>query len=140
MDTSALNNFATRYTAAWCSHDAAQVASFYSENGSLKINDTAPSVGRAAITAAAQQFMTMFPDLVITMDKVESGGDQIRYHWTLTGTDTGLGGKGQRVHISGYEEWRFGPDGLIAQSNGHFDKAEYARQLAGAASRPDTVS
>jgi hypothetical protein len=47
MDISKLNDFAIRYTAAWCSHSAASVASFYNEKGSLKINEANPSVGRA---------------------------------------------------------------------------------------------
>ncbi len=34
------------------------------------INDGTPSVGRAAITAAAQGFMTAFPDMLVTMDGV----------------------------------------------------------------------
>ena len=29
----------------------------------------------------------------------------------------------------GYEEWTFGVDGLISESKGHYDEAEYARQL-----------
>jgi hypothetical protein len=33
------------------------------------------------------------------------------------------------VRIGGYEEWTFGLDGLIAESKGHFDEAEYQRQL-----------
>ena len=37
--------------------------------------------------------------------------------------------EGHRVHISGYEEWVVGVDGLIAKSLGHFDEAEYERQL-----------
>ena len=36
---------------------------------------------------------------------------------------------GKAVRISGYEEWTFGLDGLIAESKGHFDEAEYQRQL-----------
>jgi hypothetical protein len=34
------------------------------------------------------------------------------------------------VRFSGYEEWTFTADGLVAASLGHFDAAEYARQLA----------
>jgi hypothetical protein len=45
------------------------------------------------------------------------------------GTNTGPGGTGNRVRISGFEEWRIGDDGLIAESQGHFDQAEYDRQL-----------
>jgi len=32
----------------------------------------------------------------------------------------------------GYEEWTIGADGLIAKSLGHFDEAEYKRQLTAA--------
>jgi uncharacterized protein (TIGR02246 family) len=129
MNAERLKEFATRYTAAWCSHDPARVASFFAERGSLKINDGDPSVGRAAIAEAARGFMTTFPDLVVRMDEVGQVGGQATYHWTLTGTNTGPGGTGKAVRISGYEEWRLGPDGLITESRGHFDEAEYQRQL-----------
>lgn len=121
--------FAMRYTEAWCSQDPASVASFFAENGSLKINDGPPSVGRAAITEAARSFMTAFPDLVVEMDRIEPVGDRFRYHWTLKGTNTGPGGTGRKVRISGYEEWTIGADGLIARSLGHFDAGDYDRQL-----------
>ena len=129
MEPNKLNDFATRYTAAWCSQNAASVASFFAANGSLKINEGAAAVGRAAITEAAQGFMTAFPNLVVKMDRIDQSGSEITYHWTLTGTNTGPGGTGKSVRISGFEQWRFGPDGLIADSLGHFDAAEYQRQL-----------
>ena len=44
-------------------------------------------------------------------------------------TNTGPGGTAKRVRISGYELWKIGNDGLIAESKGHFDSAEYERQL-----------
>jgi len=125
-----LRAFATRYTAAWCSQDAASVAACFANDGSLKINAGTPSVGRTAITAAAQEFMSAFPDMVVTMDGIESDGRQAIYRWTLTGTNTGPAGTGRVVRISGYEEWTLGPDGLIAASKGHFDEAEYGRQLS----------
>jgi steroid delta-isomerase-like uncharacterized protein len=131
MDSTKLNQFATRYTTAWCSQHAASVASFFAEQGFLKINDAAPAIGRDAITRTAQDFMTAFPDLVVKMDRLAVNGTKAEYHWTLTGTNTGPGGTGKFVRISGFEEWRFGPDGLIAESLGHFDAAEYRRQLDG---------
>jgi hypothetical protein len=133
MDPTALNAFATRYTAAWCSQNAANVAAFFAERGSLKINDGAPAVGRTAITGSAQGFMTAFPDLVVRMDRLAVKGSTVEYHWTLTGTNTGPGGTGKPVRISGFEEWRFGPDGLIEESKGHFDAADYQRQVAAGA-------
>ena len=136
MDAARLRDFATKYTAAWCSQDPASVASFFAQDGSLTINQGEPSVGRTAITAAARGFMTAFPDMVVQMDSLGLDGGGINYHWTLTGTNTGPGGTGRRVRISGYEEWTIGPDGLIARSLGHFDEAEYQRQLEGSATEP----
>ena len=53
----------------------------------------------------------------------------LKYYWTLFGTNTGLGGAGHRVRISGFEVWQVGADRLIASSQGHFDSSEYHRQL-----------
>jgi predicted ester cyclase len=124
-----LLDFAERYTAAWCSRDAASVAAFYSVDGSLSVNDGTPAVGRNAVTEVAQSFMTAFPDMRVVMDKVLTRDDRIEYHWTLIGTNTGPGGTGHRVRISGFELWQIGADGLIASSQGHFDSSEYNRQL-----------
>lgn len=135
MDSTQLNDFATRYTAAWCSQNAASVAAFFSDSGSLKVNDGSPAVGRSAITAVAQGFMSAFPDLVVKLDRLAVNGTKLEYHWTLTGANTGPGGTGRAVRISGFEKWRFGSDGLIAESTGQFDAADYERQLhSGAAS------
>lgn len=73
--------------------------------------------------------MTAFPDLVVRMDGLDVLEDGAIYRWTLTGTNTGPGGTGNAVNISGYEEWQLGLDGLIAESRGHFDAAEYQHQL-----------
>jgi hypothetical protein len=129
VDSKQLNDFAARYTAAWCSQNAASVASFFADQGSLKINDDDPAVGRPAITAAAQGFMTAFPDLLVRMDRLAVNGTRVNYHWTLTGTNSGPGGTGRSVRISGFEDWRFDSDGLIAESRGRFDAADYQRQL-----------
>jgi predicted ester cyclase len=128
-ETDRLRNFAQRYTAAWCSQDAASVAAHFSPEGSLTINDGNAAVGRDAITASAQSFMTAFPDLKVFLDDLLVETERVFYHWTLTGTNTGLGGTGQKVRISGFEEWKIGEDGLIRQSRGRFDLADYRRQL-----------
>ena len=129
MDSTQLTDFATRYAAAWSSQDPDRLASFYAGNGSLRVNDSKPSVGRAAIAATAKGFMTAFPDMVVKMDQVSQDGNHAVFRWTWTGTNSGPGGTGKYVRISGYEEWTMGADGLIAESKGHFDEAEYLRQL-----------
>lgn len=129
MDLTELNKFGSRYAKAWCSQDPKSVAAFYSEGGSLRVNDDAPAVGREDIAKVALGFMTDFPDMQVAMDEVAPESQGAVFHWTLTGTNTGPGGTGQPVRISGYEEWTFGTDGLILESKGHFDAAEYERQL-----------
>jgi hypothetical protein len=73
--------------------------------------------------------MTAFPNLVVRMDGATLAGDRAMYRWTLTGTNTCPGGTGRAIRISGYEEWTIGSEDLIAKSEGHFDEAEYQRQL-----------
>lgn len=128
-DAGGLRDFARRYTAAWCSGDPAQVAEFYAPQGSLAINGGPASVGRPAITEAVRGFMHTFPDLEVIMDDLIVQGQHAEYHWTLDGTNSGPGGTGKRVRISGFELWTIGADGLIADSQGTFDSVEYQRQL-----------
>jgi dipeptidyl aminopeptidase/acylaminoacyl peptidase len=130
MDDTQLRDFATRYAAAWSSQDPDKLASFYAESGALKVNEGAPAEGRAAVRATVQSFMSGFPDMLVVLDSVVRVGAGARFHWTWTGTNTGPGGTGKAVKISGYEDWTFAPDGLIAQSLGHYDEAEYQRQVA----------
>lgn len=128
-DLAQLIDFASRYAAAWSSQNPDSLAAFYSEDGSLRVNAGAPSAGRAAVRTMAQAYMAAFPDMVVRMDSVAHAGTETLFYWTWTGTNTGPGGTGKAVRITGYEEWTFGSDGLISQSLGHFDEAEYARQL-----------
>ena len=129
MHQSELTDFATRYAAAWSSHNPASLAGFYAPDGSLTVNAGAPAVGPAAITAKAQAFMTAFPDMAVKMDEVRQEGSHTIFRWIWTGTNTGPGGTGKSVRIKGYEEWTFGAQGLIAESKGHYDEAEYEHQL-----------
>ena len=125
-----LSKFAQRYAKAWCSRDPRKVAAFFAENGSISINNGPAAVGRAAIAKEAQAFMTTFPDMIVTFDKLEPRDGAVAFHWTLTGTNTGPGGSGDKVRISGYELWKIDNDGLIGESKGNFDAADYERQLS----------
>lgn len=129
-DLDQLRAFAERYTAAWCSMDPRRVAELYAPEGRLTINDGPPSVGRAAITETARSFYVALPDMQVYMNDLVVDDERIEYHWTFTGTNTGPGGTGNAVRVTGYEEWTISDEGLIAASLGHYDAAEYARQLA----------
>jgi hypothetical protein len=125
VTSSPLTEFATRYAKAWCSQNPESVAAFFAENASLTVNGGPPTPP----LQIARGFMRDFPDMIVTFDKLEPRGDQTEFHWTLTGTNTGPSGTGNKVRINGYELWKIDKDGLIAESKGHFDAAEYDRQL-----------
>jgi predicted ester cyclase len=95
------------------------------QGGSISVNGGRPT----PIVEVARGFMRDFPDMTVTFDKLEPHGDRTAFHWTLTGT---YAGTGNHVRISGYELWKIDDTGLIAESSGHFDVAEYERQLKGA--------
>ena len=133
MSANDIEDFATRYAAAWSGQDPQAFALFYQEDGLLKVNDGEPAVGRAAVSEAARAFMEAFPDMIVRLDRLERRGDRVEFHWIWTGTFTGPGGNGAYVDMTGYEDWLIGEDGLIAESLGHYDEAEYERQLSAGA-------
>lgn len=136
MKQEQLVDFATRYAAAWSSKSPDSLAAFYTDDGTLTVNDGAPAVGRDAVRATVASFMTAFPDMVVVLDSVVPTAAGARFHWLWTGTNTGLGGTGKAVRMQGYEDWTLTPDGRIAQSLGHYDDAEYQRQLREGAPPP----
>jgi hypothetical protein len=122
--------FAKSYAQAWGSQKPGFVALFYAEDGSLNINSGTPAAGRAAITQSAKAFMDAFPDdMIVAFDKIVKTPKGIEFHWTLTGTNTGLNGTGKKVNISGFELWELDDNGLIKESKGTFDAEEYSRQI-----------
>jgi hypothetical protein len=129
MDKEHLTDFGKKYSAAWCSQKPESVAAFFATNGSLKVNADTPAVGREAITKVAQGFMTAFPDMIVAMDSLVTKPNGTEFHWTLTGTNSGPGGTGNKVKVSGFEVWTFNENGLIQKSIGSFDADEYNRQL-----------
>ncbi|NIS90390.1 MAG: hypothetical protein GTN98_09975 [Woeseiaceae bacterium] len=130
MDIDELTNFANRYAASWSGQDPIAHSMFYAEDGTLRVNDGEPAVGRAAVEATARSFMTGFPDMVVRLVELRRVEDKIQFHWHWTGTNTGPGGNGAFVDLKGYEEWTLNADGLILYSQGHYDEDEYQRQLA----------
>jgi predicted ester cyclase len=126
LDRDHVLDLARGYTDAWCSGDPARVAAYFVPGGTIAVNGGDPT----EVTEVARSFMSTFPDLHLEMDDVVVKGDLVEFHWTCTGTNTGPGGTGAGVRFSGYEEWTFGEDGLVAESQGHFDQADYERQLA----------
>lgn len=129
MDFTELVDFTERYAAAWSSGDPEQVASLYSPNGSLTVNDGEPAVGREAIAEVARGYMEGFPDMKVEMRAMQETLEGAEFHWRWTGTNTGPGGTGRAVSINGKEDWTFDDNGLILTSQGQYNEAEYKQQL-----------
>jgi predicted ester cyclase len=126
-DDSELTKFAKRYAEAWCGQDPEKVAAFYTKSGTISVNGAPP----VPIVEVARRFMRDFPDMVVTFDRLENTPTGTKFDWTFTGTNTGPGGTGNPVRISGYELWKIDNDGLVSESKGHFDADDYERQLRG---------
>jgi nuclear transport factor 2 (NTF2) superfamily protein len=122
-DPTQIQQLARAYTEAWCSRDPAQVAGHYAPGGTIAING-----GEATgIAEVAESFIAAFPDIEVFMDDLVIREDgSVEYRWTFTGTSAETG---KSVRVPGYEEWSIASDGLIAESRGHYDQAEYDRQL-----------
>jgi predicted ester cyclase len=125
VTTDELTRFAERYAKAWCSRNPEIVAAFFAENALLTVNDGPP----APALEVARGFMRDFPDMVVKFDRLRNTPTGTEFHWTFTGTNTGPGGTGKKVRVSGYELWKIDNEGFIAESKGHFDAADYERQL-----------
>jgi nuclear transport factor 2 (NTF2) superfamily protein len=121
-DRTQIEQFARTYTEAWCSHDVGRIADHYAPGGVIVFNRRE----RLGIEEVANYFVAAFPDGEIFMDDLVVKEDSVEWHWTLTGTRAE---SGNPVRISGYEEWMIDGDGLIAESQRHFDEAEYEHQL-----------
>jgi predicted ester cyclase len=122
-----IRRLAERYAKAWCSRDPEKVAVFYAKNGVISVNGGPPT----PIAEVARGFFRDFPDTAVTFDDLVNTPRGTEFHWTFTGANTGPDGTGNKVRITGYELWKIDDDGLIAESQGHFDAADYERQLKG---------
>ncbi len=126
-------DLAVRCSRAWSANDPTGMAACYEEHQRSSINGADPAVGRTALAAVAASYMEAFPDLQVSLDQLLTAGNSAFFVWTLTGTNTGPGGSGHRVRVSGVEVWNMGDSGLIASSQGYYDADTYERQIAGTA-------
>jgi uncharacterized protein (TIGR02246 family) len=121
-----IRKVAEAYTEAWCSRSGEKVASFFSENAISIINKGEPTIGRVAIAEAMGAFFVEFPDLVLRMDDLRTGGNQAIYFWTLEGTNNETG---NFVRILGWQNWVLSADLLIVEADGGYDAEAYERQV-----------
>jgi steroid delta-isomerase-like uncharacterized protein len=118
---------------AWNAHDVEGVVKQLDEKITWE-SDTlpAPIVGRDAYRQAMKMYLTAFPDLRFTVDRIFASGDVVVSQYTATGTHRGdLGGiapTNRRGEIRGCTivEYR---NGKAIKVLGYWDSGRLLRQL-----------
>jgi hypothetical protein len=102
-------------TEAWCSGDPTRVAGHFAPGGTIAIDGGPPTEG----TEVARSFMSTFPDFHLLMDDVVVKDEFGRVPLDLRRHELWTRWNRKRVRFSGFEEWTFGVDGLVAESAGY---------------------
>jgi len=121
MDREGMIARARAMTDAWNRGDAAALAGFMRDD--VTFRDVAvpePIHGRAGLQAAAQAYMTAFPDLHVEITSSVCEGDRLVEEWIATGTHDGPLMQLEPTHRSTRSEGcsviRFDADGKVAES------------------------
>lgn len=129
ISNTAFQKMAIDYTAAWNSKFAAAVASFFTEDGEIVVNNGELWRGRKGVEAITAGFYADVPDLALVCDDARLSGGHALYVWTFTGHDARTGAP---LEIHGWAEWELAEDLKIRSSRGWFDAEDYAAQAGGA--------
>ena len=116
------------------SHDAARVATFFSDDGVQRLVATgATARGRDAIREAMQEWFRILPDLYVEVRDLFSADNRMCVQCTLTGTHEGeflgLPPTGRRVEFDTCLVFRIGDGGLVDEEVIYSDFATMLRQL-----------
>ncbi|MEM7565505.1 MAG: nuclear transport factor 2 family protein [Pseudomonadota bacterium] len=123
-----LDDLAARYTAAWNSKVAKDVAAFHTASSGITINRGEPSLGHEGLTAMVAGFHSDVPDLNLQNDGIRSAGNHVIFMWTFTGHHSETGNP---LNVSGWEEWELDDDMKVTYSLGWFDGDDYQQQVDG---------
>ncbi|MDX6555687.1 MAG: hypothetical protein QOD86_1882 [Miltoncostaeaceae bacterium] len=122
-------SIAQRLKEAWETHDPAQVAALYAEDGVREefLINHAVLTGREEITQHVGGYMHAVPDCALDIRRVVEGADgTITLEWTWGGTHSGeipgLPARGQSVSLQGTTIYDMDGD-LIARENLYCDFA-----------------
>jgi steroid delta-isomerase-like uncharacterized protein len=122
-------------TIALNAHDAAGVASAYSDNAVIRVAGLSEVWGQKAIQTNMQEWFDTFAGIRIGFRRVWMFGDVVVAEWILNGTYTGdfFGQKGQNQPIGhvGLSVLMFDSDGHVKEEHRYGDLGTVAQQVAG---------
>ena len=128
-----LKDTVERMLAVYNRHDGAAFASYFGENGVLRVVATGEvNEGREQIQAGAEERWRVF-DYTLEPRGFYECGEDVWLEWTMTGTRVGelmgIPPTHRRVEgLLGCSHYTFGADGLIAKDVVYFDYATILRQ------------
>ena len=127
-----LDDFGTRYAAAWSSGDPGRLASFYAEDGSLVVNGTVHE-GRDGGARDGRRLHGRLPRHAGHDGLGSRPGRRTRRVLLDVDRDEYRAGRDRadRCDLQGYEEWTFTADDEDRRSDGHYDQTEYRLQVTG---------
>jgi steroid delta-isomerase-like uncharacterized protein len=120
--------------AAYNRHDAAEFASYFTEDGVLRVVATGEvNEGREQIAAGADERWRAL-DYTLEPRGLYECGEDVWLEWTMTGTHVGelMGLPATHLRVEGLlgcSHYTFGADGLIASDLVYFDLVTMLRQL-----------
>ena len=122
------------YLAAWNTHDAEAIASFFSAGATYDDRGAGEVAhGPAGIRAHATRVLTAFPDLRFEIVRSAHGLDFSCGEWRATMTHAGrldgLAPTGRVAESAGVDVATFDEDGLIRHLVSYYDGAEIMRAL-----------
>jgi len=128
-------SFADDLNAAWNSHDAHRVASFYAVDGAREelILTQARAVGREAVAGQVQLYLDAMPDLALSVRRISEGVGTVTFEWFVTATHRGDApgwpARGEPVAFPGVSVIDLDDDGMITEERVYTD---FTGLLAGA--------
>jgi steroid delta-isomerase-like uncharacterized protein len=115
--------------AAWNSHDADKVASFYTDD--VVYEDVAFGLkanGQVQMRKLAADFFAGIPDLKLEVVSNTSRGDRGSVEWVFSGTDVGLYKTGKKFSVRGASVYEL-RGGKFSSNRDYYDAASIMRQV-----------
>jgi steroid delta-isomerase-like uncharacterized protein len=128
----AADSIATKWAAAWNSHDPAKIVALFAEDGVYEdIPFGSTNRGPAALRKYAADYFAAVPDMktVVTGSAVKNGVGYVE--WVFSGTDVGLYKTGKPFSIRGVSIIA-AKNGRITRDRDYYDLAALMKQVGAA--------